>query len=237
MGMERNDLLLANAKIFEGQGAALDKFAKKSVKVLVVGNPANTNCLIASHFAPSLPKTSFSCLTRLDQNRAKFQVANKVDRAVSTVKKVAVWGNHSSTQVPDCNQTVVDENGKEIPTRFDVQWVEDEFIPTVQKRGAAIIAARGLSSAASAANAILHHVRDWVLGTPEGDWSSMGLITDGKTYNIPEGIVFSFPCVCKGGVATPVSGIKFNKKIAARIVETIAELQDEKALVSGDWCK
>jgi len=235
-GMERSDLIKANARIFQGQGEALDKFAKKTVKVLVVGNPANTNALIASHFAPSIPKTSFTCLTRLDQNRAKFQIANKLGVPVSTVKKVAIWGNHSSTQVPDCNQVaIIGDDGKETIPMFDTHWIDSEFIPTVQKRGAAIIAARKLSSAASAANAILLHVRDWVLGTPHGDWSSMGLITDGKIYNIPEGIVFSFPCICKNGIATPVSGITLSEKTTARINTTVGELQHEKSIVSSDW--
>jgi len=231
-GMERGDLIKANAKIFEGQGAALDKYSKKSVKVLVVGNPANTNALIASHYAPSIPKSSFTALTRLDQNRAKYQLAHKLGLPVSTIRKVAIWGNHSSTQVPDNRHVVyIDGSGKECTPILDEKWVENEFIPCVQKRGAAIIAARKLSSAASAANAIMNHVKDWVLGTPEGDWSSMGILTNGKFYNIPEGLVFSLPCVCKNGAITPVSKLSFDSKTLARIKVTTDELLKEKSLV------
>lgn len=232
-GMLRGDLIKANAKIFEGQGKALDKFAKKSVKVLVVGNPANTNALITSHYAPSLPKTAFTCLTRLDQNRAKFQLARKLDQPISAIKKVAIWGNHSKSQFPDSNHVVVVDGGKESSPELDQKWVEEEFIPTVQKRGAAIIAARKLSSAASAANAIMMHVKDWVLGTPKGDWSSMGILTDGKAYGIPEGLVFSFPCVCQNGSFAPVTGLSISKSSAARIKTTLEELQQEKAIIFG----
>jgi len=230
-GMKRGDLIQANAKIFEGQGKALDKWAKKSVKVLVVGNPANTNALITSHNAPSLPKTAFTCLTRLDQNRAKYQLSAKLKEPISAVKKVAIWGNHSSTQVPDCSHSVVIRGGKETSPDLDEKWVDETFIPTVQTRGKAIIAARKLSSAASAANAIIMHVKDWVLGTPKGDWSSMGIMTDGKTYGIPAGLMFSFPCICKNGVVTPVLGLSISKKTKARIVKTTEELQHEKSLV------
>lgn len=231
-GMLRADLIKANAKIFEGQGAALDKYAKKSVKVLVVGNPANTNALIASHYAPSIPKTQFTALTRLDQNRATFQIANKLDQPVSSIKKVAIWGNHSKTQFPDCSNVVVaDEKGKETKPTWDEKWVEEEFIPTVQQRGKAIIDARGLSSAASAANAIMMHVKDWVLGTPDGTWSSMGIMSDGKTYDIPAGLIFSFPCICSKGVITPVTGLTISKNAAARIKTTTEELVSEKKVV------
>merc|ERR1712038_1726614 len=233
-GMLRKDLLKANASIFKGQGAALDKYAKKSVKVLVVGNPANTNALIACHNAPSLPKTAFTALTRLDQNRAKTQLAKKLRKKVSTIKKVAIWGNHSSTQYPDCNHVVIDDGGKKGTANFDAKWVEEEFIPTVQQRGKAVIAARKKSSAASAANAIVEHVRDWVLGTPEGDWSSMGIMSDGKTYNIPAGLIFSYPCICKNGVINPVVGISMTKKSAERIKTTVEELQSEKSVVIGN---
>jgi len=226
-GMLRSDLIAANAPIFKGQGEALNKYAKKSVKVLVVGNPANTNALITSNFAPSLPKTAFTALTRLDQNRAKFQLAKKLGKPVSSIKKVAIWGNHSSTQYPDCNHAV-DGGNKCV---FDVKWVEEEFIPTIQQRGKAVIAARKKSSAASAANAIIEHVRDWILGTPEGDWSSMGIMSDGKTYNIPEGLIFSFPCICKNGVFHPVEGLSLSKSAAARFKTTLEELQKEKSQV------
>jgi len=232
-GMVRADLIKINAPIFKGQGIALEQYAKKSVKVLVVGNPANTNALIASHHAPSIPKSQFTSMTRLDQNRAKYQLAHKLNQPITAIKKVAIWGNHSKSQFPDSSNVVVVTQGNETTPTLDANWVEEKFIPTVQQRGAAIIAARKLSSAASAANAILMHVKDWVLGTPEGDWSSMGIMTDGKTYDIPEGLIFSFPCICRGGVITPVQGLTINEKAAARIKITLEELQSEKSVVLG----
>lgn len=194
--MERKDLLAANVKIFKSQGNALDQYAKKTVKVLVVGNPANTNCLVASKFAPSIPAENFSCLTRLDHNRAKAQVALKLNITSDQVRKVTIWGNHSSTQFPDLTHAEVTLNSGEVKNAYeaiqDDNWIKNEFIPVVQKRGAAIIAARKLSSAMSAAKAICDHLRDWWVGTPSNDWVSMGVISDGS-YGIEQGLLYSFP--------------------------------------------
>lgn len=194
-GMERKDLLKANAKIFVEQGKALDEVAKKTVKVLVVGNPANTNCMVAQMNAPSIPAKNFSCLTRLDMNRAKAQIANRLGIRVQNVENVIIWGNHSSTQYPDVNHGTVELPDGHVPIRQAVKdddWLNGDFVKTVQKRGAAIIAARKLSSAMSAAKAICDHMRDWWHGTPEGAFVSMGVCTDGS-YGIPEGIVYSYP--------------------------------------------
>jgi len=194
-GMERKDLLKANAKIFEVQGKALDQYAKKSVKVLVVGNPANTNCLIASKCAPSIPKENFTCLTRLDQNRAVSQVAMRLGVKTDSVKKMIIWGNHSSTQYPDVTHATVSLNGQVIPASEaikDDNWIQGEFLKIVQTRGAAIIKARKLSSAMSAAKAICDHMKSWWFGTAADDFTSMGIISDGS-YGIPEGLVYSFP--------------------------------------------
>ncbi|XP_065660785.1 malate dehydrogenase, cytoplasmic isoform X2 [Hydra vulgaris] len=194
-GMERSDLLKANAKIFEAQGKALDTYAKKTVKVLVVGNPANTNCLIAQRCAPSIPKENFSCLTRLDQNRAVSQVAMRLGVKTNVVKKVIIWGNHSSTQYPDVNHATVEINGHINPVKEAVKddhWLEGDFLKVVQTRGAAIIKARKLSSAMSAAKAICDHMKTWWFGTADDDYCSMGVVSDGS-YGIPEGIVYSFP--------------------------------------------
>merc|ERR1719389_718895 len=193
-GMERKDLLAANVKIFKVQGEALDKFAKKSVKVLVVGNPANTNALICSHYAPSIPKENFSAMTRLDQNRAAGQLSLKIGEPITSIKKVTIWGNHSSTQFPDASQATV--NGQ--PLSVDASWLQNEFIPTVQKRGAAVIAARKLSSAMSAAKAASDHMKSWFSSTPADDWVSMGVFSDGS-YGTPEGVMFSFPITIKDG--------------------------------------
>lgn len=195
-GMERKDLLKANAKIFEVQGKALDTHAKKTVKVLVVGNPANTNCLITSKCAPSIPKENFSCLTRLDQNRAVTQIAMRLGVKTTAVKHVIIWGNHSSTQYPDVQHATVELNGQTVSVKEAVKddnWIEGEFMKVVQTRGAAIIKARKLSSAMSAAKAICDHMRTWWFGTPADDITSMGIVSDGSKYNIPEGIVYSFP--------------------------------------------
>jgi len=190
-GMERKDLLAANVKIFKAQGQALDKFAKKSVQVLVVGNPANTNALICSHYAPSIPKENFSAMTRLDQNRAAAQLAGKVGVGVSDVKNVIIWGNHSSTQFPDAAHATI--NGKPAPEVIgDADWLKTVFLPTVQKRGAAVIAARKLSSAMSAAKAASDHMKSIWSGTPQGEWVSMGVFSDGS-YGTSEGVMFSFP--------------------------------------------
>lgn len=195
-GMERKDLLKANAKIFKIQGQALDQHAKKTVKVLVVGNPANTNCMIAKKFAPSIPNENFTCLTRLDQNRAQAQVADRLGLSALEVRNCIIWGNHSSTQFPDVRHAHAFIKGEKVAVPEAVKddhWLKNEFISTVQKRGGAVIAARGLSSAMSAAKAICDHLRDWWFGTKEGEWVSMGVLSDGQKYGIPAGIVYSMP--------------------------------------------
>ena len=229
-GMERKDLLEANGKIFGPQGQALDKVAERNVKVLVVGNPANTNCLIAMKNAPSLKPAQFTAMMRLDHNRATSQVAQKLGKPVASIKKVTVWGNHSATQYPDLFQAeVVDGNaGKKVwPMINDQAWLESTFIPTVQKRGAAIIEARGLSSAASAANAAIDHVRDWVLGSRDGDWVSMGIPSDGS-YGIPEGVLYGYPVTCKGGGIEIVKGIEISEFGRKRMDATLKELHEER---------
>lgn len=201
-GMERKDLLKANAKIFETQGKAIDQHAKKTVKVLVVGNPANTNCLIASKCAPSIPKANFTCLTKLDQNRAVSQIAMRLGVKSNDVSKVIIWGNHSSTQYPDVQHGFVSLNGQEIPIPEaikDDNWIQGEFLKIVQTRGGAIIKARKLSSAMSAAKAICDHMRTWWFGTAEGEYMSMGIISDGTAYGIPDDIVYSFPLTIEQG--------------------------------------
>jgi malate dehydrogenase len=229
-GMERKDLLEANGKIFGPQGQALDKVADRNVKVLVVGNPANTNCLIAMKNAPSLKATQFTAMMRLDHNRATSQVAQKVGKAVSSVRKMTIWGNHSATQYPDLFQAELVEGGsgkKVWPMINDQAWLESTFIPTVQKRGAAIIEARGLSSAASAANAAIDHVRDWSLGTREGDWVSMGVPSDGS-YGIAEGVLYGYPVTCKGGKVEIVKGIEVSDFSRKRMDATLKELHEER---------
>ncbi|XP_078593497.1 malate dehydrogenase, cytoplasmic-like isoform X2 [Branchiostoma floridae x Branchiostoma japonicum] len=230
-GMERKDLLKANAKIFKSQGKSLDQYAKKTVKVVVVGNPANTNALIAMKCAPSIPKENFSCLTRLDQNRAKSQIAGKCSVPTSAVKKVTIWGNHSSTQFPDAMHAVVVKDGKDIQASEAVNddaWLKGDFITTVQKRGAAVIAARKLSSAMSAAKAICDHVRDWVQGTPDDDWVSMGVISDGNSYGVPEGLVYSFPVKLSGGKWTIVDGLAVDAFAREKMDTTAKELVEER---------
>ena len=225
-GMERKDLLEANGKIFGPQGQALDKVADRNVKVLVVGNPANTNCLIAMKNAPSLKPTQFTAMMRLDHNRATSQVAQKVGKVVSNVKKITIWGNHSATQYPDLFQA--EAEGKKVwPMINDQAWLESTFIPTVQKRGAAIIEARGLSSAASAANAAIDHVHDWVLGTRDGDWVSMGIPSDGS-YGIAEGVLYGYPVTCKGGKFEIVKGIEVSDFSRKRMDATLKELHEER---------
>jgi malate dehydrogenase len=229
-GMERKDLLEANGKIFAPQGQALDRVADRNVKVLVVGNPANTNCLIAMKNAPSLKPTQFTAMMRLDHNRATSQIAGKLGKPVSAVKKVTIWGNHSATQYPDIFQAEVgDKNeGKKVwPMINDQAWLENTFIPTVQKRGAAIIEARGLSSAASAANAAIDHVRDWSLGSRDGDWVSMGVPSDGS-YGIPEGVLYGYPVTCKGGKYEVVKGIEVSEFSRKRMDATLKELHEER---------
>jgi malate dehydrogenase len=225
-GMERKDLLEANGKIFGPQGQALDKVASRNVRVLVVGNPANTNCLIAMKNAPSLKPTQFTAMMRLDHNRATSQLAAKVGKPVSAVRKVTIWGNHSATQYPDVFQTEVD--GKKLwPMINDQQWLESTFIPTVQKRGAAIIEARGLSSAASAANAAIDHVRDWVAGSRDGDWLTMGIPSDGS-YGIPEGVIYGYPVTCRNGSYQIVKGIEISEFSRKRMDGTLKELHEER---------
>jgi malate dehydrogenase len=225
-GMERKDLLEANGKIFGPQGQALDKVADRNVKVLVVGNPANTNCLIAMKNAPSLKPTQFTAMMRLDHNRATSQVAQKVRVEVAKVKKITIWGNHSATQYPDLFHAEAD--GKKVwPMINDQAWLESTFIPTVQKRGAAIIEARGLSSAASAANAAIDHVRDWSLGTRDGEWVSMGVPSDGS-YGIAEGVLYGYPVTCKGGKAEIVKGLEISDFSRKRMDATLKELHEER---------
>jgi malate dehydrogenase len=228
-GMERGDLLEANGGIFKPQGAALNAHAAADVKILVVGNPANTNCLIARSHARDIPVERFTAMMRLDHNRAVAQVAAKTGAKVAEVKKVSVWGNHSATQYPDVTQTTVGGRpAKEVIA--DQPWIEETFIPTVQKRGAAIIEARGASSAASAANAAIEHVHDWVLGTAEGDWVSMGIASDGS-YGIPEGIVAGHPCTCSGGEFSIVQGLDIGEFSRGKIDASVTELQEERAAV------
>jgi len=225
-GMERKDLLEANGKIFGPQGHALSEVASRDVKVLVVGNPANTNCLIAMKNAPKLKPTQFTAMMRLDHNRAQTQIAQKIGQPVASIKKLTVWGNHSATQYPDIFQVEVD--GKKVWSQInDQEWLEKTFIPVVQKRGAAIIDARGLSSAASAANAAIEHMRTWTFGTAEGDWVTMGVPADGS-YGIPEGTMFGYPCTCKDGKYTVVQGVELSEFSKGRIQATLKELQEER---------
>ena len=225
-GMERKDLLEANGKIFGPQGQALGRVADRNVKVLVVGNPANTNCLIAMKNAPSLKPSQFTGMMRLDHNRASSQLAQKVSKPVSAIRKVTVWGNHSATQYPDIFQAEVD--GKKVwPMINDQAWLESTFIPTVQKRGAAIIDARGLSSAASAANAAIDHVRDWTHGSRDGDWVTMGVPSDGS-YGIPEGVIYGYPVTTRGGSYQVVKGIEISEFSRKRMDATLKELHEER---------
>ena len=225
-GMERKDLLEANGKIFGPQGKALSEAASRDVKVLVVGNPANTNCLIAMKNAPKLKPSNFTAMMRLDHNRARSQVAQKIGKPVAEVRKITVWGNHSATQYPDIFQA--EAGGKKVwPMINDQAWLEKDFIPTVQKRGAAIIDARGLSSAASAANAAIDHVRDWIFGTPDGDWVSMGIPSDGS-YGIAEGVLYGYPCVCSNGKYEIVKGIDLSDFSRAGMQATLKELHEER---------
>jgi malate dehydrogenase len=228
-GMERKDLLEANGAIFVPQGKALDEVASRDVRVLVVGNPANTNSLIAMKNAPSLKPQQFTAMMRLDHNRALTQVAQKLGKPVTAVKKMTIWGNHSATQYPDVFNAQVDgQNAAKLIN--DQAWIESTFIPTVQKRGAAIIEARGLSSAASAANAAIGHVRDWVNGTPADDWVSMGIASDGS-YGIPEGLMFGYPTTCSGGRYEIVKGLDLGDFAKGKIAATHKELQEERAAI------
>jgi malate dehydrogenase len=225
-GMERGDLLSANGGIFKPQGQALAAAAKKDVKVLVVGNPANTNALIAMNNAKGLDPRRFTAMTRLDHNRAVSQLAAKTGKPVTSIKKMTIWGNHSSTQYPDLFHCEVD--GKNAASLVNDQtWLENDFIPTVAKRGAAIIKARGLSSAASAASAAIDHMRSWALGTAKGDWVSMAVPSDGS-YGVPEGLISSFPCTCANGQWSIVQGLELDAFSRARIDASVAELIEER---------
>ncbi|MCW8127186.1 malate dehydrogenase [Microbulbifer halophilus] len=228
-GMERKDLLEANAAIFSAQGKALNDVASRDVKVLVVGNPANTNSLIAQRNAPDLDPRNFTAMTRLDHNRALSQLANKTESSVNDITHLTIWGNHSSTQYPDLHQAKV--AGESAIEKVDQEWYESDFIPTVQQRGAAIIKARGASSAASAANAAIDHMRDWALGTAEGDWTSMGVYSDGS-YGIQEGLIYSFPCTCKNGDWEIVQGVDINDFSRKKMTATEQELAEERDAVA-----
>ena len=230
-GMERADLLEANGGIFKPQGQAINAGAADDVKVLVVGNPANTNALIAQSHAPDVPAARFTAMTRLDHNRAVGQLAKRTGAAVTEITNMAIWGNHSPSMYPDLfNARISGERAWDVVG--DEQWIADEYIPAVGKRGAAIIEARGASSAASAANAAIDHVRDWVLGTPEGDWVSMAVPSDGS-YGVPEGLISSFPVTCSGGEWTIVEGLDVPGFSRARIDATAQELADERSAVQG----
>jgi len=230
-GMERQDLLEANGAIFTVQGKALNDKAADDLKVLVVGNPANTNCLIAMNNAPDIPNERFTAMTRLDHNRAMAQVAAKTGATVADITNMTIWGNHSATQYPDLfNAKVKGANAAD--AAGDQAWIENTFIPTVQQRGAAIIEARGLSSAASAANAAIDHMHDWALGTPADDWVSMAIPSDGS-YDVAEGLISSFPVTCADGVYSIVQGVDHNDFSRGRIDATVAELTEERDMVKS----
>ncbi len=228
-GMERKDLLLGNAKIFSAQGKAINDHASRDIKVLVVGNPANTNALIAASNAPDIDPRNFTAMTRLDHNRALSQLADKTDAHTTDIHKMIIWGNHSATQYPDISHATV--GGDAAASKVDDSWVRDTFIPTVQQRGAAIIKARGASSAASAASAAIDHVRDWALGTPEGDWVSMAIPSDGS-YGIEKGVVYSYPVTCRDGQYEIVQGLDIDTFSRERMDATWQELKEEREGVS-----
>lgn len=234
--MVRADLLKANAAIFAGQGKALNQYASRDVKVLVVGNPANTNALIASHNAPDLPARNFHAMTRLDENRAISQIATRTGAPTGAIKNVVIWGNHSATQYPDVNHAyIVGANGQKTPVKQavnDDKWLTETFIPTVQKRGGAIIKARGKSSAASAGNAALDHIRSWVLGTAPGEYASFATISNGE-YGVPKGIIFSFPVTAGNGEFKIVEGLPIDQDSRDRINKSAAELLEEKKAALG----
>jgi len=224
-GMERRDLLLANAQIFSAQGKALNAHANRALRVLVVGNPANTNALIASRNAPDLDPRNFTAMTRLDHNRALSQLAEKTGTHINDIKRVSIWGNHSTTQYPDISHALV--QGKAAPSLVDRTWVEQHFIPTVQQRGAAVIKARGSSSAASAASAAIDHVRSWVLGTAAGDWTSMGVASEGS-YGIEAGLIYSYPVTCQNGDYKIVPGLSIDDFSRTRMDASAEELRLER---------
>ncbi|MDA8941949.1 malate dehydrogenase [Porticoccaceae bacterium] len=227
-GMERKDLLEANAAIFSAQGKALNDNASREIKVLVVGNPANTNALITQRNAPDIDPRQFTAMTRLDHNRAMSQIANKTGSTINDVTHMTIWGNHSATQYPDLHEAKV--SGRSAIELVDQDWYETDFIPTVQQRGAAIISARGASSAASAANAAIAHMRTWALGTTDGDWVSMGVYSDGS-YGIAEGLIYSFPCVCRDGDWEIVQGLEINEFSRGKMEATENELAEERDAV------
>ncbi|MFD7444784.1 malate dehydrogenase [Streptomyces sp. NPDC059909] len=228
-GMERGDLLSANGGIFKPQGKAINDHAADDIKVLVVGNPANTNALIAQAAAPDVPAERFTAMTRLDHNRAISQLAKKTGAPVTDIKRLTIWGNHSATQYPDIfHAEIAGKNAAEVVN--DQKWLAEEFIPTVAKRGAAIIEARGASSAASAANAAIDHIHTWVNGTAEGDWTSMGIPSDGS-YGVAEGLISSFPVICKDGKYEIVQGLDINEFSRTRIDTSVAELEEEREAV------
>jgi malate dehydrogenase len=229
-GMERNDLLEANAQIFSVQGKAINEHASSDIRVLVVGNPANTNALIASANAPDIDPRNFTAMMRLDHNRAVAQLAAKTSRHVSDVKMLSIWGNHSATQYPDIFHATVD--GKAAVELVDETWIAEQFIPTVQQRGAAIIKARGASSAASAASAAIDHMHDWALGSPGGDWVSMGIPADGS-YDIEPGIIYSYPVRCSGGQYEIVQGLDISDFSRQRMAATENELREERAAIES----
>jgi len=229
-GMERKDLLEANAQIFSVQGKAMNDHASHDIRVLVVGNPANTNALIASSNAPDIDKSRFTAMTRLDHNRATAQIAAKTGKHVSDIRQLTIWGNHSATQYPDIYHASV--AGTSAMELVDDSWLADEFIPTVQQRGAAIIKARGASSAASAASAAIDHMHDWALGTPDNDWVSMAIPADGS-YGIEEGIVYSYPVRCSGGEYEIVQGLDVNEFSRERMEATETELREERAAIES----
>ena len=228
-GMERKDLLEANAAIFSAQGKAINDNASKDIKVLVVGNPANTNALIAQRNAPDINPRQFTAMTRLDHNRGMAQLANKLGKTVNDITKMTIWGNHSSTQYPDLHHCDVD--GKVAIDQVEQDWYEGTYIPEVQQRGAAIIKARGASSAASAGSAAVDHMRSWALGTADGDWVSMGIYSDGS-YGIQEGLIYSFPCTCKDGDWSIVQGLEVNDFSRGKMEATEKELAEERDAVS-----
>ena len=229
-GMERKDLLEANAAIFSVQGKAINDHASRDIRVLVVGNPANTNALIASSNAPDIDKGQFTAMTRLDHNRALAQLAGKTDSHVNDIRMMTIWGNHSATQYPDISNATV--NGKAADSLVDQDWLTSDFIPVVQQRGAAIIKARGASSAASAASAAIDHMHDWALGTPDGDWVSMAIPADGS-YGIEPGIVYSFPVRCKDGHYEIVQGLEISEFSREKMAATEAELREERAAIES----
>jgi len=227
-GMERKDLLEANAAIFSVQGKAMNDHASSDIRVLVVGNPANTNALIASSNAPAIDPVNFTAMTRLDHNRAMAQLAAKTNSHVTDIRRMTIWGNHSATQYPDIGQATV--KGQSAPELVDQAWLTDNFIPDVQQRGAAIIAARGASSAASAASAAIDHMHDWALGTPGDDWVSMAIQADGS-YGVEAGIIYSFPVRCSNGSYEIVQGLEIDEFSRARMDATEAELREERAAI------